>query len=391
VHQAGSLLVLLNAIRILGFERWHTLAIARATLPVVSACRRCRPSVMVDGLWRHRRAVFRGAIAWAVIAYLASGITIIGPDQLGVVRRFGRSHAPLLRPGLHVRFPSPIETVIVVEPDRSRLAQVGLMGPASTALQPVGWSASHGVGRDESALFFTGDENLVELAGVVEYRFRESGLPALLFGISDVEQTVTASAEGVFREEAGRTVLEAILVSGRREFEASLARTLQERLDTSRIAVIIDRVRVIDAHPPREVVPAYRDVSAAVSDAERSLNQARADAAQRKWASLADAEAARDAAKTRSARLVGRALGEQGAFLAKAAAHGSHPALTEFRLLFDTLAATLAGRPKLILDRRAAGRRHLWLADPDRLGPGLGRALAAPTGADEARAPEPED
>ena len=32
--------------------------------------------------------------------------------------------------------------------------------------------------RDESALFFTGDENLVELAGVVEYRFAKEGVPA---------------------------------------------------------------------------------------------------------------------------------------------------------------------------------------------------------------------
>ena len=391
VHQVGSLLVLLNAIRILGFERWQTLGIVRAARPVVSACRRCRPSVMVDGAWQHRRGIVRAAIVLAVIAYLASGITIIGPDQVGVVRRFGRYHAPMLRPGLHLRFPTPVEAVTVVEPDRSRLARVGLMGPASAVLQPVGWSASHGGRRDESALFFTGDENLVELAGVVEYRFRESGLPALLFGVSDVEQTIAAAAEGVFREEAGRTVLEAILVSGRREFEATLARRLQERLDASGLAVIVDRVRVVDAHPPREVVPAYRDVSAAVSDAERSLNQARGDAARRKWAALAEAEAARDAARTRSARLVGRALGESGAFLARAAAHGAHPALTEFRLLFDTLAATLAGRPKLILDRRAAGRRHLWLADPDRLGPGLSRALAAPPVAEEARAPEPED
>ncbi len=176
----------------------------------------------------------------------------------------------------------------------------------------------------------------------------------------------------------GRTALEAILVSGRREFEADLARRLQRRLDGSRPGVIVERVRVVDAHPPREVVPAYRDVSAAVSDAERSLNQARADAARRKWSAQADAEAIRNAARTRSARLVARALGEKGAFLAKVAAHDSQPALTEFRLLWDTIGTTLAGRPKLILDRRAAGRRHVWLAGPERFSPRLDRALAEP-------------
>jgi P-type Cu+ transporter len=366
LHQVGSLLVLLNAIRILGFERWHTLRIIRSLSPVVSAFRRCRPSMAFDGLWARRRAVVSTTIAIAIVAYLASGITIIEPHQVGVVRRFGRYHTPLLRPGLHIRMPSPIETVNLVEPDRSRVARVGLSAPIAGAAKPVAWGASHGARREESALFFTGDENLVELAGVIEYHFDEAGLSTLLFAVADIDASVVASAEGVFREETGRTELEAILVGARRQFESDLGLRLQHRLDASVAGVVIDRVRVVDAHPPREVVPAYRDVSAAVSDAERSLNQARGDAAQRRLAAEADGEAIRDAARTRSTRLVARAEGEKAAFLAKANAHASRPDLTEFRLLWDTMASTLAGRSKVILDRRAAGRRHLWLADPER-------------------------
>ncbi len=196
--------------------------------------------------------------------------------------------------------------------------------------------------------------------------------------MADVDGAVSAAAEGIFREEAGRTALESILVAARREFERNVATRLQERLAQSGLDVQVDRVRVIDAHPPREVVPAYRDVSAAVSDAERSLNQARADAAQRKWSAKAEAEAIRDAATSRAAKLVARSLGEQGAFLAKAAAHGAQPGLTEFRLLSDTLAVALAGRSKLIIDRRVTGRRHLWLADPERSNSLLGRALPPP-------------
>ncbi|MGP0068345.1 MAG: cation-translocating P-type ATPase family protein [Isosphaeraceae bacterium] len=365
LHQIGSLLVLLNAIRILGFERWHTFGIVRSVAPVVSACRRCRPSMAIDGLWARRRVVVRVAMAMAFVAYAASGITVIGPDQVGLVRRFGRYHTPLLRPGLHVRMPSPIETVTAVEPDRSRVVRVGLTAPIA-ASKPIVWGAAHGARRDESALFFTGDENLVELAGVVEYHLTEDGLPALLFTIADIDASVAASAEGVLREETGRSSLEAILVGARRKFESDLGRRLQQRLDASVPGVVVDRVRVVDAHPPREVVPAYRDVSAAVSDAERSLNQALADASQRRWAAQAEAEAIRDAARTRSTRMVARAEGEKFAFLAKANTHVAQPSLTEFRLLWDTMAVTLAGRPKVILDRRAAGRRHLWLADPER-------------------------
>ena len=130
---------------------------------------------------------------------------------------------------------------------------------------------------------------------------------------------------------------------------------------------MVDRVRVVDAHPPREVVPAYRDVSAAVSDAERSLNQARADAAERHWSALAEAEAIRDAAKTRADRLVKPSARAKR----RPSSPGSRPTrprprLTEFRLLWDTMATTLAGPSQADPRPRAAGRRHLWLADPDR-------------------------
>ncbi len=389
VHQVGSLLVLANAIRILGFERWHRSAVVRRASSLALACRRCQPSAAVEWAWRRRRAIAQGAVVLGLLAYALSGIVAIGPDQVGVLARLGRYRAPLLQPGLHFRLPAPFETVSVVEPGRSRVARVGLPVTAAVAVQPVGWSATHGAARDESALFFTGDENLVELAAVVEYHFDPANLPAILFGVESVDDTVKAAAEGVVREAVGRSALESILVSARQQFELQLALVLEQRLKSTGVRVLVDRVRVVDAHPPREVVPAYRDVSAAVSDRERMLNQARGAAAQLHWSARADAEETRDGAHARSARLVGRMRGESAAFVALVGAHTQAPALAEFRLLADALAAALAGRPKLILDQKAGGRRHLWLADPEKLTPGLSRALGPiPT---EARAPEPDD
>ena len=204
-------------------------------------------------------------------------------------------------------------------------------------------------------------------------------LPDLLFKVVDVDRSMAMAAEGVFRHETGRTALEAILVAVRGEFEMDLVKYLQEQLEISDLPIIVDRVRIVDAHPPREVVPAYPDVSAAVSDAERSLNQARAYAAERRFSARAEAESQRDGARTKAARLVAGRLGEKGAFLARVSAHGLQPALTEFRLLWDTLASTLAGRSKVILDQRVS-RQATPLACRSRAARTLlpGRALPAP-------------
>ena len=386
-HQIGSLLVLLNAIRLLGFERWGQFGPVRTAGRVLETCRRCRPSDLSTWTWTHRRALLRAGALAAVLAYLGSGITVVGPDQVGVLRRWGRYQGPLLEPGLHVRLPVPVETVTKIEPELVRVARIGPAGPSPTARGPIAWNATHGTRRDEAALFFTGDENLVELAGVVEYRYTAAAAATLLFSASAVEPTVAAASEGVFRESVGRTPLEALLVADRHGFEADVSRRLQARLDAAGLKVRLDRVRVVDAHPPREVVPAYRDAAAAVSDAERYRNEAEAYAAEQHWSALADAQGRRDSAATRAAQLKARAQGEQHAFLARLSAHTARPEMTEFRLLWDTLASAYADRPKLILDPRAGGHRHVWLADPERIG--LGRALLqAPA---DSVGPEPED
>jgi heavy metal translocating P-type ATPase len=371
VHQVGSLLVLLNAIRLLGFERWAELPGVPAARRALAICRACRPTNAVDFAWRHRRAVTWGLAVLLALVYLGSGITMVGPGQVGVLQRWGRYRPPLLEPGLHVRWPSPCESVTIVEPDVVRVARVGLAGPSSSlSAGPIAWNATHGDRRNEAALFLTGDEGLVELAAVVEYRYTEAGASALIFGATAIEPLVESAAEGVFREAVGRTPLESILVAGRLGFEKEVEHLLRTRLAAIGLPVAVDRARIVDAHPPREVVPAYRDVSAAVSDVERYRNDAEAFAAQRRWGSLGEAQAVRESARSAAHQLQSRAAGASRAFLARQSAHAAQPELTEFRLLWESLVAAFAGRPKLILDPRAAGRRHLWMADPNRLGGG---------------------
>jgi P-type Cu+ transporter len=385
-HQVGSLLVLLNAIRLLGFESWGRLAVIRGLGHVVTYCRSCRPSTGFDWAWNHRRGMVRGLVLASILAYSASGITLIGPGELGLLQRFGRLVPTPLGPGLHVRWPEPVERVTKVEPDTVRVVRVG-PSPLPDQQGPVAWNAVHGAVRDESALFFTGDENMVELAGVVEYRLTEAGAVRLVFGVASVDASVAASAEGAFREAVGRTSLEDILAEGRRGFEAEIEATLRQRLAATGLEVALDKVRVTDAHPPREVVPDYRDVSAAVSDVARYRNEAEAYAAERRWSGRAEARARLDGASARGHSLTTRAEGDRRAFLARAQAHASRPDLDTSRLTLDTLAAAYASRPKLIIDPKAAGRRHLWIGGFEGLGPARLEPIPSPS----PRPGEPED
>ena len=301
VHQIGSLLVLLSAHPHPGLRALAArLARPRAFAPVVSACRRCRPSDVLrcvlaaspgDRARRDRR--------WRSLAYLGFG-----------------DHDDRARPGRRGPSVRPVSS----RPCSARACTSGCRRRSrrSSRPSPIGreWPASGCRLRSRPRSSRSPGTPAMACGATI----RRCSSPATRTSsswpgwsstmsvkppcrpCSSVWPTSTApssaAAEGVFREETGRTPLEAILVAARRRIRDRSGRDDCKAADGPRASgVIVNRVRVVDAHPPREVVPAYRDVSAAVSDAERSLNQARAEASRRRWSAQADAESIRDAAQ----------------------------------------------------------------------------------------------
>lgn len=373
LHQIGSLLVILNAIRILGYRSESAGAPRRIANGLRSACELCRPSRIGAACWARRRALAGAALVCLAIGYGLSGLTVIEPNEVGLLRHWGRVRAEHLGPGLHLRWPVPIDRVTKVEPLGLRVARVGLASAriltnTGAAASPIAWGASHGVPGSAAGYLLTGDENLVELSGVVEYRLTVAGAAALTFGVGALEELVQSASESALRDAAGRAPLDAILVGDRRRFEDDVKSRLEARFEDLGVRAEVARVRVVDAHPPREIVPAYRDVSAAEADASRFQNEASGYAAEQEWAAKGEAQALRDAASTESQRMVQRATGERSSFLARQRVHAISPKLTEFRLLFDSLETNLADRPKILLDPNATGRRQVWLANPERFG-----------------------
>ena len=104
-------------------------------------------------------------------------------------------------------------------------------------------------------------------------------------------------------------------------------------------------------------------------------NEAEAYAAEQSLQASAGAQSIRDKGAGKADQVHARAEGESTAFLARQLAHAEHPDLSAFRLLWRTLGTALAGRPKLLLNPRIKGRRHVWMADPTTLGAGKFESL----------------
>jgi Cu+-exporting ATPase len=292
-HQLGSLAVLLNSMRLLWFER-------RLQGPKVTQVRETMKRVdqwiaryldldeavhWVSHQWRRLAAV---AVVLLAVTWVLSGFTQIGPDEQGIVLRFGKP-VEVLQPGLTWCWPWPIDRVLRVQPDRVRVVEIGFRGGASKSATALGWSSAHSGDSsglvDEEALMMTGDNNLVELQATVAYKV--SAPQVYLFQVADVDQIVRSATESVLRTMvAGRHFLN-LLTNQREQFQHEALLRLQQRCRDYNLGITFEGFALHDLHPPKQVVASYHQVAEAMEQYDKAINEAKAAS----WRTLRDGEA----------------------------------------------------------------------------------------------------
>jgi Cu+-exporting ATPase len=282
-HQLGSLAVLLNAMRLLGFERssprvrsWRE-GFERFDARVEHTF---DPHLLSHALLSHWKVVALVLVLLTAGGYVLSGLTQVEANEVAVVRRFGRPLDEDLQPGLHWCFPWPVDDVTPLRPDEIRMVEIGFRGITATSTEPasLAWSSAHsdGIRRvEDEAVMMTGDGDLLELQATVRYRVDDPRV--YLFEIGDPETILRSAAETVLRETVAGRPFHKLLTDGR----ADLTRTVRDRLDqrcrnegTHGLGIRIEGVAIHDLHPPPDVVPSYYEITRAMELRHRQVNLA---------------------------------------------------------------------------------------------------------------------
>ncbi len=286
-HQLGSLAVLLNAMRLLWFEREVSSSswlgqVRQRIMALDQWLERFRWHELIHRLEEHWRFVLACLVFVSVMLYLASGIWLIEADQVGVVQRCGKVLDEQLTPGIHWRWPWPWEQVIRIEPGQLRSVEVGFRSQRKGMNLPVTltWSSSHGGQllneRDES-LMLTGDGNLIEMQWIIHYTIFDP--KRYLFAAVDPDLILRSLAESVLRELLAKERFQNVLSGQRASFQQTVLQNLQRRLTAEayqRLGVQIYDIAFQDVHPPLEVVDAYYNVTRAMSERSRRVTEEKA-------------------------------------------------------------------------------------------------------------------
>ena len=290
--------------------------------------------------------------------WLASGLYRVGPDEQGVVLRFGK-FIKTTQPGLHYHIPVPIETVETPKVTKVNRIDIGFRSERDSGISTGGGVAD----VPQESLMLTGDENIVNIDISVFWVIKDAG--KFLFEIQDPEGTVKAAAETAMREVIAKSDIQPILTEGRAKIEVETQDIIQSILDEYNSGIQITQVQTQKADPPDQVIDAFRDVQAARADMERSKNEAEAYA--NDVIPRARGEAARilQAAEAYKKEVVAKAEGEASRFLAIYNEYKNAKEVTQERMYLETMEKVLADIDKVIIEKNAGSGVVPYLPLPE--------------------------
>jgi len=289
--------------------------------------------IRVNPAWPpSRNWIGLGVLGIIILVVVFSTFYTVGPDEVGVIKRFGR-YMRVTDPGLHLKIPFA-ESVTKVKVKRIFKEEFGfrtIRPGVKTLYAPDKW-------QDES-LMLTGDLNVAVVEWIVQYRIVDPY--KYLFKIRDIRKTIRDMSEVVMRMIVGDRSVDEVLTVGRMEAATEAQKKLQEILDSYESGIKIVTLKLKDVNPPDSVKPSFNEVNEARQDRERFINEAWQ--AYNKVIPKAKGEAEKMVAEAEgyAVKRVNRAEGDAKKFLALWSEYRKAPEVTRKRLYLETLGEAL--------------------------------------------------
>jgi membrane protease subunit HflK len=291
---------------------------------------------------------FKPSMLWGIILLLLIVWIIPGtfyfvePDEEGVVTRFGKFDRTN-SPGLHFKYPSPIEHAATPKITQIRRAEIGFRAAQGRPTQRV----------PAESLMLTGDQNIVDMNLVVQYRIMDS--VQYLFNVRRPHKLIRDAAETVIRGITGSKKIDEALTTGKAEIQVLAKDQMQALLDKYKSGLQVVTIQLQNVHPPEQVADSFKDVVRAREDKERMINEAQG------YRNAVIPEARGQAAQiVRVAEgyreeKIKRAEGDAKRFLQQYQEYKKAPDITRKRIYLETMEKILPDINKVIMGNKKGG------------------------------------
>jgi len=300
------------------------------------------------GVW-----VFRALVALAVVAYFCSGLYIIKPNEIAIVRLLGkvvsttvdgRPSPRIMLPGLHYRLPYPITRLSRVRPTETKTLTVGFE------------QVDRLLGREADprrSEFLTGDQNIMQLRMTVQFTVDDP--VAYLFGATEPEAVVRVDAESCLADAVASIGVDELIGAERVKASAEVRRELDRRIAFHNPGVRITAVSLQAPTPPKEVANAFNDVQSAKSEKYRTALEAEAYRNDVVTRASGEADKTRREGEAYRDRRVAEAEGEAKRFEDLYEQYRQAKSVTRMRLYIEAMEEILPAMKKVFVDSEKGG------------------------------------
>src|SRR3989338_2835749 len=228
------------------------------------------PDDIID-VGKKKIADFSRFLPWVILGLfiligLKGVIYSIGPDEVGVVQRFGK-YIALSSPGLHTKIPFGIEKVTPIKVEKIFKEEVGIR-----TIRPDVRTEYSSAQYLEESLMLTGDLNILDVRWIVQFKIKDP--VKQLFAVRDPQDAIRDVSEVVMRRLVGDYTVDEVLTTKREEVDHLAQQETQKILDDYQTGVQIVTVKLLDVNPPEKVKPAFNEVNEAKQEKEKMINQA---------------------------------------------------------------------------------------------------------------------
>jgi membrane protease subunit HflK len=272
--------------------------------------------------------------------WLSSGIFRVQETDLAVVLRLGKV-ARIVGPGLQFRLPAPIEKEIIKNVSSNNVM-------TSTDRLAISKKADN----FDQTLVLTGDENIIHISYTVTWKIKD--LQQYLFTMRDPDVTILAATESIIREVIGQTDALSALTEERSAISQKASGLLQTVLDQYNIGVQIVQVQLQKVEPPSQVIDAFNDMQASLTDGDGLRIKAEAYRSEIVPKARGEASKITQEAEGYAQEVIARAQGEADRFKAVYTEYAKNPDVATKRLYLDAMEHVMSKASKTVVDPRSA-------------------------------------
>ncbi|PKY09958.1 HflK protein [Acidithiobacillus marinus] len=324
-----------------------------------------------DPRWLHRLPII--IIAILVLFWLGSGIYVVGPNEEGVLLRFGRE-VDITQPGIHYHWPFPFETVMLTKTAENHRLVLGYSGAVDT-LNP--------------GMMLTANGDVIDVHFAVNYKINNPS--HYLFSSSNPEQLIRHSALSAMRDLVGNSTMKHLLHGVQDNMGQQIQQNTQNLLNTFHAGVTIRSVQIISIHIPKAVESANTKVMTAQEDMARIRREAEAYASSIIPKAKGEAATMLTAAQAYKMQVIDHAKGDAARFNELLQAYQKNPEVVSERMYLHTMQEILGNAPKVIMDSHGKAVINLHMPDSSIVQPSAttksGAAVSATTAATRSTAP----